>query len=125
MKSKKERPILPAEINENVVSAAEQFQNEVIRPIIKMQSDLLFAHLSQQLKSSKIKLDQLPDAKKEQSLTSLFEKNQAFKREVLGMIIGQFSMEEYSEYVKMQKELNRRIRQIVLNRVLEQWIWNV
>lgn len=72
MKSKKERPILPAEINENVVSAAEQFQNEVIRPIIKMQSDLLFAHLSKQLKSSKIKLDQLPDAKKEQTLTLLF-----------------------------------------------------
>lgn len=122
MKSKKERPILPAEINENVVSAAEKFQNEVIRPIIKMQSDLLFAHLNQQLITSKIQLDQLPDAKKEQTLTSLFDKNQAFKREVLGMVIGQFSVEEYSEYVKMQKEMNRRIVQIVLNRVLSQWL---
>lgn len=72
MKSKKERPILPAEINENVVSAAEKFQNVVIRPIIKMQSDLLFAHLNQQLITSKIQLDQLPDAKKEQTLTLLF-----------------------------------------------------
>jgi hypothetical protein len=115
----KERPELPGEILEGIATTEEDFQNKVLRPIIKMQSDLLIAHLHNQLKTSKIKLDQLPFLKKEAALTNLFSKNQAFKREVLGMVIGHFSLEEYEVYVGMSKEINRRIGQIVLNRCLD------
>src|SRR5690554_4337713 len=99
MKTKpKVRPDLPDEILEGIANPSEDSQNKVIRPIIKMQSDLLIAHLNNQLKVSKIQLDQLPDLKKEAALTTLFTKNQSFKREILGMVIGHFSMEEYEEY---------------------------
>lgn len=116
MKTKEERPNLPDEILEGISSPAEDFQNKVIRPIIKMQSDLLITHLHNQLKTSKIQLDQLPMAKKEAALDGLFTKKQAFKREITGMVIGHFSFEEYQIYSEMNKEINRRITQIVLNR---------
>lgn len=119
MKTKEKRPHLPDEILEGVSSPAEDFQNKVIRPIIKMQSDLIIAHLHHQLKVSKIQLDQLPKAKKEAALEGLFTKNQAFKREINGMVIGHFTIEEYEIYTEMNKEINRRITQIVLNRCLD------
>ena len=114
-----ERPELPDEILEGISTTEEDFQNKVLRPIIKMQSDLLIAHLNNQLKVSKIQLDQLPDLKKEAALTGLFTMNQAFKREIIGMVIGHLRLEEYAVYVGFNKEINRRISQIVLNRCLD------
>ncbi|PWH86871.1 glyoxalase [Brumimicrobium oceani] len=118
-REKKERPDLPQEILEGIATPEEDFQNKVLRPIIKMQSELLLVHLHRQLKSSKIRLDQLPDLKKEAALVALFSKNQAFKREIIGIIIGQFTIEEYENYHTFSKEINRRINQIVLNRCLD------
>ena len=112
----KKRPNLPNEILKGVSSVEEDFQNKVVRPIVKMQSDLLIAHLHHQLKSSKILLDQLDLIKKEAALTYLFTKNQAFKREINGMVIGHFTLEEYNKYLDFSKEINRRITLIVLNR---------
>lgn len=112
------RPELPEEIRDGITSTAEEFQNKIVRPIIKMQSDLLVAHLKQKLITSKIELNQLSSAKQEAALTGLFTKDQAFKREVIGMVIGHFSLEEYQTYLEICKEINRRITQIVLNRCL-------
>ena len=114
-----ERPELPDEILEGISTTEEDFQNKVLRPIIKMQCDLLIAHLNNQLKVSKIQLDQLPDLKKEAALTGLFTMNQAFKREIIGMVIGKLTLEEYDVYLGFTKEINRRISQIVLNRCLD------
>jgi hypothetical protein len=54
MDKPKVRPILPAAILSGIVTPEEEFQNKVLRPIIKMQSDLLMAHVSAQLKALKI-----------------------------------------------------------------------
>jgi len=119
MGSKKVRPNLPTEISEGISTPAEDFQNKVLRPIIKMQSDVLIAHLQATLKAMKIDFNQLSNEQKEISLQTLFFQNQSFKREVIGMIMGHFTVEEYSFYSSLSKELNRRITQIVLNRCLD------
>lgn len=120
MKSrKKERPDLPEEILDGVATEAEDFQNKVLRPIIKMQSDLLIAHLNAKLDSLKVDLSLYNSLKQEEILTKLFHKDQAFKREIVGMVIGQFDTKEYEYYVPINKEINRRIVQIVLNRCLD------
>lgn len=120
MKSrKKERPDLPEGILDGVATEAEDFQNKVLRPIIKMQSDLLIAHLNAKLDSLKVDLSLHNSLKQEEILTKLFHKDQAFKREIVGMVIGQFDTKEYESYVSVNKEINRRIVQIVLNRCLD------
>lgn len=50
-KPKKVRPVLPAAILNGIVTPEDEFQNKILRPIIKMQSDLLMAHVSAQLKA--------------------------------------------------------------------------
>lgn len=119
MENKKTRPVLPSEISLNVETVAEDFQNKVLRPIVKMQSDLFIAHVQAKLGVLKIDLKALQPLKQTAVLTQLFAKDQAFKREIIGMVIGQFSIEEYNSYVTIHKEINRRITQIVLNRCLD------
>ena len=120
MKDKqKERPELPAEILEGISTPAEDFQNKILRPIIKMQSDLLIAHLQNKLITLKINLTKLSLDKQEATLTGIFSNDQAFKREIIGMVIGHFTLDEYKAYLELNKEINRRITQIVLNRCLD------
>lgn len=124
MENRKTRPQLPSEISLKGDSDAEDFQNKVLRPIIKMQSDLLIAHLYAKLKTLKITLKELDPLKQKDIITQLFSKDQSFKHEIIGMIIGQFSFEEYECYSKISKETNRRITQIVSNRCVDLLIDN-
>ena len=118
------RPKLPSELLGGGQTEAEQFQNEVLRPIIKLQSDLLLAHLHAKLAAMKVVFTDLDAAKQQHTLTNLFSKDQAFKRKVIGMVIGHFTLEEYQRYDPMQKEINRRIVQIVLNRCVDLLVEN-
>ena len=117
--NKSDRPVLPVEIKEGRVSEVELFQNEVIRPVIKQHSDLLFARLNSALVSMNIDLVKLPSYKKREVLTQLFHKYQPFKREIVGMVIGHFTLEEYRRYESIHKAINRRIVQIVLSRCID------
>ena len=110
---------LPKKILKGISTPEEEFQNKVLRPIIKMQSDLLVAHLQNKLLTSKIDLSKLSKGKQETTLTGIFANDQAFKREIMGMVIGHFTLEEYKAYLEMSKEFNRRITQIVLSRCLD------
>jgi len=118
--NKKERATLPPEITEEVYAIEEQFQNEVIRPIIKTQSDLIKLLVLNQIKIMKVVFSELNQLKKEKHLRSLLQQNQQFKREIIGIVIGQFDIEEIKLYFSMQKEMNRRIVQIVANRMVDQ-----
>ncbi len=118
--NKKERAALPPEITEEVYAIEEQFQNEIIRPIIKTQSDLIKLHVLNQIKSMKVVFSELNHLKKEKQLRSIMQNNQQFKREVIGIVIGQFDLEEIKLYFTMHKGINRRIVQIVANRMVDQ-----
>ncbi len=115
----KERPILPTEILAGIVKPEEDFQNKVLRPIIKMQSELLIAHLQNNLLTNKTDFISLSSAKKETVLNGVFANDQSFKREIIGMVIGQFTLDEYKIYLGFNKEINRRITQIVVNRCID------
>ncbi len=114
-KPNKVRPVLPAAILNGIVTPEEEFQNKVLRPIIKMQSDLLMAHVSAQLKALKIDWDQLTPIKRKDTLTALLIKDQLFKSEIVGIVIGQLEIAEYQTYRAHHKEMNKRITQMVLN----------
>lgn len=117
--NKKIRPQLPSSITKGLHTGEERFQNEVLRPIIKMQSDLLLLHVSFRLTSMKVDFNKLDFLKQKATLHFLFRKDQQFKREVIGMVLGHFTVEEYKFYEKMHKEINKRIVQIVENRCVD------
>ena len=112
----KERPVLEDLIKDNM-SALELFQNQTLRPVIKMQHDLLIASFNTYKAKRKIDFSSLTDQKKRNKTKAIFVKDINYKNLTLGFIIGAFSLEEFAYYSLNTSELNKRIIQIVIQRV--------
>ena len=113
---KKERPILEDLVNSGT-SEMEKFQNEVIRPVVKMQHELLIASLQGYLQKRKIDFSALIDKKKRSKISSIFKTDNNYKNLVLGFVLGQFSKDEFMFYSSNSSEINRRILQIIAQRI--------
>jgi hypothetical protein len=112
----RERPVLEDLIKDNM-SALELFQNQTLRPVIKMQHDLLIASFNTYKAKRKIDFSSLTDQKKRSKTKAVFVKDINYKNLTLGFIIGAFSLEEFAYYSLNASELNKRIIQIVIQRV--------
>ena len=114
--SDKHRPVLKNLINSNT-SDLERFQNEVLRPIIKMQNNLLVALFKNYIRNRKIEFNKLKAEVQENKINSILTKDINFKNILLGSIIGHFNKNEIKIYLKSKSELNKRIIQMVKQRL--------
>ena len=119
--SNKIRPVLKNLINSNT-SNIERFQNEVIRPIIKMQNNLLVVFFEDYLKNRKIEFYILKYEDQENKINTILTKDINFKNILLGSIVGHFDDNEIKVYLKSTSELNKRIIQIIKQRLLDNCI---
>ena len=119
--SNKIRPVLNNLINSNT-SNIERFQNEVIRPIIKMQNNLLVVFFEDYLKNRKIEFYILKSEDQENKINTILTKDINFKNILLGSIVGHFDENEIKVYLKSTSELNKRIIQIIKQRLLDNCI---
>ena len=113
---KKERPVL-SDLIKDGTSEIEKFQNEVLRPIIKMQHHLLIRLFKQYLIKRKVAFADLNDKKKRSKISSVFKTDNNYKNINLGIIIGHFSSDEFGFYAENSSEINRRILQIITQRI--------
>ncbi|PWG05176.1 glyoxalase [Polaribacter aquimarinus] len=114
--NKKERPILSNLVNTGT-SDNEKFQNEVIRPIIKMQHDILVELFHNYLVNKKINLKNYSKEKQKETINAILTKDNHFKNVLLGSVIGHFSLDELSFYHQNPVEFKRRINQIINLRI--------
>lgn len=112
----KERPELGNLVNKNTTEV-EKFQNEVLRPIIKMQHHLLISFFENYIKKRKIDFTSLSEEKKKNKIKSVFDKDINFKNLILGLIVGHFSVNEYLYYTQNSSEFNKRVLQIIIQRL--------
>ena len=112
----RERPIIEDLIKENM-SALELFQNQTLRPVIKMQHNLLIASFNTYKLKRKIDFSSITEQKKRSKIKAAFVKDINYKNLTLGFIIGVFTIEEYDYYSLNTSEINKRIIQIVIQRV--------
>ena len=57
--------------------------------------------------------------KRTKAIEQAFLNDHAFKKEIQGMIIGQLGQDEFQQYLKFEKSVNKRIFQMVKNRMLD------
>ncbi len=112
----KERPILSDLINDGTTEM-EQFQNNILRPVIKMQHALLIAFLKNHLHKRKVDFSDMLDKKKRSKISSFFKTDSNFKNIILGFIVGHFSIDEFAFYSENSSEINRRILQMTSQRI--------
>lgn len=112
----KERPVLSGLVNKGT-SETEEFQNKTLRPVIKMQHQLLISSFKNYLQKRKIDFPALSEQKRRGRVAAIFKTDNNYKNFTLGLIIGHFSMEEFEFYKPVSSEINRRILQIITKRI--------
>jgi hypothetical protein len=101
-------------------SSEEMFQNEVLRPILKLQNDLFIASFRNY--SAKYKGDFYAQTteKKMATIENAIQKDIKYRNALKGMVIGLFTIEEYSFYIKNSSNLNKRMMNMLIERLKSQ-----
>jgi hypothetical protein len=112
------RPDIPnAKVNDNM-SADEQFQNRTLRPVAKLQHDLLVAVFHNYIKKHKNVFYGLNVAKRTDYIENAVNRDQKFRNSLKGIIMGMFSINEYEFYISNSSALNKRMMNIVRERLI-------
>ena len=109
--------ILTATLNKNM-SNDEHFQNVTARPIIKLQHDLFIEVFKNYITKHKNVFYELSLENKLNYIENAIHKDMKFRNSVKGMIIGQFTTDEYLLYIQNSSALNKRMMNIVKERLL-------
>ena len=112
------RPIIKGIDTISDKSIEERFQNETLRPIIKLQHDLIVAYFKEYLRSKKKKLIDLSLLKQKEYIALVFKTDNTFKTELKGIIIGHFTTLEYGEYCLNKSDYNKRILTMTHQRII-------
>ncbi|NJB35605.1 MULTISPECIES: glyoxalase [Flavobacteriaceae] len=116
----KARPeIKAAHIHENM-SNDERFQNKTLRPVIKLQNLLLIAVFKNYIKKHKNTFYELSVPKRLDYIEKVVQKDIKFRNSLKGIIIGQFTLEEYEDYIQNSSALNKRMMNMVIARLQDQ-----
>lgn len=99
-------------------SLEEKFQNVTLRPIIKLQHELLIAFFENYLIRKKINFSDLRPLKKQELVSKIFKNDTMFKTELRGMIIGHFTFNEFIMYQTMTSDINKRLLIMIKERLL-------
>lgn len=112
------RPILPEKILETDLTQVERFQNSTLRPIIKLQHPLIILVFKSFIdKTDRSFLENSAEKRKKFVQVSL-NKNQRLRTIYCGMILGMMKYAEAHEYYKLPSEYNKRILQMIAERIL-------
>lgn len=111
------RPIITSIQLKQHFSIEEKFQNEVLRPIIKLQHELIMSYFEHFLTLQKINFNEQSNVQKEDFINKTFTRNNRLKTDLRALIIGLFTLEEYVEYLNLTSQINKRINSIIQTRV--------
>ena len=93
------------------------FLHATLRPVLKLQNDLLLAVVADFVRDHHITLR---PTDQHHQLTELLGRNTKLRYTVVGLITGAFTADEYAFYRPQRAELNRRLLEMALRRVLDQ-----
>lgn len=110
--------ILSAKVYDGI-SADESFQNKTLRPIIKLQHDLFVAVFKNYIVKHKGVFYDLRLEEQLNYISNAIQKDIKFRNSLKGMVIGQFTVDEYELYIKNSSALNKRMMTIVKERLIQ------
>ncbi len=116
---KEMRPEVSAENFSQQMTSDERFQNQTLRPIIKLQSDLFIEVFKNYVSKHKNVFYDLTLQKKIDYIENAIHKDMKFRNSLKGMVIGVFTIEEYKVYIQNSSALNKRMMHLVKERLLD------
>lgn len=104
----------------NQSSVEEVFQNRTLRPILKLQNDLFIQVFINYAVKQKSVFFSLPPEKKMAYIENVIHRDIKFRNSLKGMIIAFFTLEEYAEYIQISSNLNKRMMNMLIERLKSQ-----
>lgn len=101
-------------------SMEEVFQNKTLRPILKLQNDLFIQVFINYAIKQKGGFFALAPEKKMSYIENVIQRDIKFRNSLKGMVIGLFTVEEYLEYIKNSSNLNKRMMNLLIERLKSQ-----
>lgn len=101
-------------------TADEQFQNQVMRPILKVQNDLFLDVFRNYVAKYKNDFYSYPAERKLQYIENSIQKDIKFRNSLKGMVIALFTIAEYDQYIKNSSQLNKRMMNMLIERLKSQ-----
>ncbi len=111
------RPEIKKTIAFDSMSSDERFQNETLRPILKLQNPLLISVFTNYIEKRKGVFYDLSLDKKIIYIENSLIKDQKFRSSLKGLIIGHFTIAEYQKYSLNSSSLNKRIINMLIKRL--------
>ncbi len=116
-RDQKVQSIRPQLALENVdTKAIEQFQNETLRPILKLQHELTQFILKHHRNYKSLNSSKLEEKEYQQAIKTFIQTNVELKNQLIGAVVGLFMADELAFYITQRKEINKRIIQMQVNR---------
>lgn len=95
----------------------EAFQNEVIRPNIKLKNDFILSIFSEYSKSKKLIFDN--DTDKRSKIEKILKSDNYLRNIYIGAIISNLEAAQLSEFQLNKSEYSKRIIQIISKRLFD------
>lgn len=101
-------------------TVVEKFQNQTLRPVLKLQNNLYLALFKTYAERQKVDVVSLKPEKKRIFIEQSLQKDSVLKNTMIGMTIGMFSEEELELYSLESKDYNKRIITMLIERIKSQ-----
>ena len=106
--------------NSETTTETEVFQNQTLRPILKLQNDLYLSMFINYALKQKADFGSLSVSKKQIFIEQSVQKDAVLKNTFIGMTIGMFTLEEMEVYQSDSKVFNKRIITMLIERLKSQ-----
>lgn len=111
------RPQIESAVVNATTLPDEKFQNRTLRPVILLQNDLLLEAFKNYVQKHKNAFYEMTIAQRMNFIENAVQKDIKFRNSLKGMVIGQFTIEEYRFYITNSSALNKRMMNLVRERL--------
>jgi len=112
------RPVLDIDTTES--QAVEQFQNETLRPILKLLNPTILRLAAARLSRYGVGFAAMDRVDQRDRLRNLIKEDDRLKRTLLGMVVGHLTEDELETYLAHKDEVRRRTVPMLLARAQDQ-----
>ena len=101
-------------------SIEEKFQNQTLRPILKFQNDLFIEVFRNYATKQKGVFFTLSPEKKLNYIENAIQRDIKFRNSLKGIVMGLFTITEYKEYIQNSSNINKRMMNLLIERLKSQ-----
>lgn len=114
------RPEISQAVVTSTMADEEIFQNQTLRPILKWQNELLLSVFRHYAVLRKNVFFELPDDQRPLYITQALKQDAQLRHTLKGMVIGQFTLDEFARYAAMARALDKRMLGLITQRLHSQ-----